>query len=222
MQRNRKLNFSLKQKILVEKPIASYELRVLNKMQTRKLPFLHKVAIDLLLEQVDLERVDYIVSSSQHGELNISDDLITDLIQGRSLSPTKFSQSTHNALVGNLGILSNKKIPMTAISAREKSFSMGFLSAVSALHYEATCVLYLYTEAAPPERYQNVVSTDNIIVALLLERGDDFSLTLQEDKLSKIPSIENESEIFANWTYHSNLILGNLVLQKNDEDIEKN
>lgn len=220
MLASNKLNFSLKKKIILDRDFSSYKLNVLNKMQARKLSQLHKVAIDLIFDQIDLDGVDYIVSSSQHGELNISDNLISDLIEGRSLSPTKFSQSTHNALVGNLSVLSKQRTPVTAISAGINSFSMGLLSAVSCLQYESSCVLYLYTESAPPERYQKVVNCQNIIIVLLLERGNDYSLSVNEQSLDLSLQQDVEFKLFTNWSYQRPLQIGNLLLQKNEENLE--
>lgn len=152
-----------------EGSLSQYELKTLKKMQVRRLPAIHRVAIDLCLSEIDFSKVAYLVHSSRHGELTTSTELTKQLLDGDSLSPIKFSQSTHNALSGNLSIFSKNKYPVNSLSAGEKSYEMGLISAEIAVKEipKDKWVVYLYTESeisGPLSEQLNIVNQVKIRV----------------------------------------------------------
>lgn len=122
-------------------------LQVLKKMQARRMTSLSKKVVDMALRCVGDIKVDYIVYSSRHGEVNLSLSLINSILNNELPSPMNFSQSTHNASLGLFGINRKIEAPGTAISAGKDSFKMGLVSALGFLNkYPEKKVLYIYAE----------------------------------------------------------------------------
>lgn len=158
-----------------------YVLNKLNKMQTRRMTKLAKTTVDLALKASDGNDLDFVVFSSRHGEVTLAYDLIQSLICGEIPSPTKFSQSTHNAVAGLFSIQSKCLAPMTAVSADRDSFLMGLINCASYLKLNPTSkVLYIFGEASLPKVYETQdedISRDEISIAMILESGDEFSIS---------------------------------------------
>lgn len=156
-----------------------YELKVLKKMQTRRMTKMAKIAIDLALQTVGDQAIDFLVYSSRHGELILSTDLINSILGGEIPSPIKFSQSTHNAIAGLFSLSHKAKAPMTAISAGENSLVMGLMAAAAHLKLNQTHnVLFIFADAALPELYSKEEdSSENFAITSLMTSGEDFTLT---------------------------------------------
>ena len=82
------------------------------------------------------------VFASTHGDLAITDYICATLASDpRSLSPTKFHNSVHNAAAGYWTIGAGAMQPATAISAFDASFAQGLLEALAQLHAGSDAVL---------------------------------------------------------------------------------
>ena len=192
------------------------ELKALKKMQARRMTSLAKKAIDMVLSMDTSCDIDFIVYSSRHGELLLSYDLIQSIHEEEALSPIKFSQSTHNSTAGLVCILGKLKVPSTAISAGEESFSMGMLSCVNFLADKPNSrVLYLFADAKLPKVYEKKVNEiqEETIVALTIESGQDYSMSITHNSTN---SNGTQSLQFLSWLANNKkeLSWGNLVLRR--------
>ena len=209
---NNRLQFSLKKALFWDLDPTEYRLQSLKKMQVRRFSPMHKVGIDQICTAFDITNIDYLVHTSRHGELNTSDDLIQNIIKGETLSPSKFSQSTHNALPGNLSAMCKRPFPISSISAGKSSISMGMISAISALNSadnEYYRVLFVYLESSPRDLYKDVVDTSNQLACLLFERGNDYSIDTVND-----PNHKDEFQSLKDWDRTSKLVLNSVVLDQ--------
>ncbi len=69
-----------------------------------------QVAMDITVE----ENIDYIIFTSQHGELKTTLELLVSCAKGEPLSPTAFSQSVHNTASGLFTITTKRETPSTS------------------------------------------------------------------------------------------------------------
>lgn len=82
------------------------------------------------------------VFASTHGDLAITDYICATLASDpRSLSPTRFHNSVHNAAAGYWTIGTGAMQPATALSAFDASFAQGLLEALAQLHSGSEAVL---------------------------------------------------------------------------------
>lgn len=171
------------------------ELKHLTKMQARRMDSLTKSSLELALSISENQKVDYLVTASRHGQLHYSFDLIKEIINNETPSPTKFSQSTHNSIGGLYCILSKNKIPMTAISAGEKTKAMGFLAALNHLLVQPKeNVLFLYTDGNIPEAYSGHISVNdysNKVFCCLLSAGSDLIFNPLEPNWDFFKEVQN-------------------------------
>ncbi|WP_095156291.1 beta-ketoacyl synthase chain length factor [Pseudomonas sp. Irchel 3E13] len=121
-----------------------------------------------------------LVFVSRHGETPRTFDILSDLANGEPLSPTQFSLSVHNAVIGLWSILRGERSEMSAIAAADDGFEQGVLEAAGLLHDGAPAVLLIVAEETPPEAYRPWITDVPFAyaVGLLLTPGDDWSLSL--------------------------------------------
>ena len=82
------------------------------------------------------------VFASTHGELGITNYMCETLAaEPRSISPTRFHNSVHNAAAGYWTIGTGAMAPTTAISAHDASFAQGLLEALAQLATGTDAVL---------------------------------------------------------------------------------
>ncbi|NMR25663.1 beta-ketoacyl synthase chain length factor [Pseudoalteromonas sp. NEC-BIFX-2020_015] len=152
------------------------ELKQIPAMQRRRLSAFAKLTLHCALTASDTYQHEIpSVFSSRHGDLHKTSKLIADVASKEALSPTHFGLSVHNAVGGLFSIYTGNKAPLSAVSAGEDSFFMGLVDAVAKLHTRKyKRILYVYSDQAVPEHYQNYVQqhADNIAVGLLIEASD--------------------------------------------------
>jgi hypothetical protein len=84
------------------------------------------------------------VFASTHGDLAITDYMCGTLAsEPRTLSPTRFHNSVHNAAAGYWTIATGCTAPYTAVSAWEYTFATGLLEALGQVTCDDTPVLYV-------------------------------------------------------------------------------
>lgn len=93
-----------------------------------------------------------VVLASQHGDLHRTIQLLHELAAQQPLSPTQFSLSVNNAVLGQLSILLENTAAMTTIAAGERTFAMGWLEAALQLQ-QAPEIVLIYADEVPPEPY---------------------------------------------------------------------
>lgn len=150
--------------------------RFLPMMTARRLTGGSRAAVESGLALLKRQRVDAIVFTSRHGELERNLRILTSLANDESLSPTDFTMSVHNAAVGSLTIAAAAPLVSTSLAAGVDSFQQGLVE-VSALHsagYQQ--VLLVDFEGAVPEFYHPHLPEGALhspyAVALLLAAGD--------------------------------------------------
>ena len=94
-----------------------------------------------------------LVFVSRHGETPRTFEILSDLANGEPLSPTQFSLSVHNAVIGLWSILRGEHSEMSAIAAEGDGFEQGIVEAAGLLHDGAPAVLLIIAEEQPPRAY---------------------------------------------------------------------
>lgn len=92
-------------------------LEAIPAMQRRRLSVLAKMAIHSALVTLNGEHADYIVWVSKYGDEEKTLDILKDVLNQQTPSPTQFSISVHNAIAGLYSILCQDDTPSTSLSA---------------------------------------------------------------------------------------------------------
>ena len=95
------------------------------------------------------------VFASQHGEANVTYQLLDELARNEPLSPMGFSLSVHNAASGVFSIATGNRAPSTAIAAGQRTFLMGLQEAFLQLKpdEEQERVLYVCSDDLVPSAF---------------------------------------------------------------------
>lgn len=123
-----------------------------------------------------------LVYISRHGETPRSLSILQDLAATEPLSPTQFSLSVHNAIIGQWSILRADTSEMTALAGEGDGLEMGMLEAATLLAEGAPAVLLMIGEEAQPALYAPFIEDVPFpyALALLLVPGDDWNLQLHK------------------------------------------
>ncbi len=125
-----------------------------------------------------------LVFVSRHGETPRTLEILSDLAAAEPLSPTQFSLSVHNAVIGLWSIMRGETAEMTAIAAEGDGFEHAVVEAAGLLHDGAPAVLLIVAEEHPPAAYSPWI-TDvpcDYALGLLLTPGDQWRLSLEGNK----------------------------------------
>ena len=121
-----------------------------------------------------------LVFVSRHGETPRTLSILADLAHNEPLSPTQFSLSVHNAIIGLWSILRADSSEMSALAGEGDGLEQGLLEAASLLGDGAPAVLLVVAEETPPALYAPFI--DDVpfpyAVGLLLTPGNDWRLQL--------------------------------------------
>lgn len=191
-------------------------------MQRRRLSKLTKIILEAINQCAPTEQCRSIFAS-QHGEINRTIGLLTDIVDESALSPTGFSQSVHNTASGIYSILSGNRAASTSIAAGKNTFSQGFIEAFGQLHADPKPLLLVYADEPVPQVYRQFSATPEwpIATAFMLAPADDTqdalaTLTLtpineQADNelslgllLSSLAAKHNISGSFSGWHWELN------------------
>lgn len=132
-----------------------------------------------------------LVFVSRHGETPRTFEILCDVATEQPLSPTQFSLSVHNSVIGLWSIMRGETSEMTALAATGDGLEHGVFEAAALLAEGAPAVLLVVTEEQPPQAYADWI--DDVpfpyAVGLLLTPGDDWQLSLNPncDELARIP-----------------------------------
>jgi len=139
----------------------------------RRLTPLGVTVTQKLFEMAAINNQDSIpwVVASRHGEGERVGRLLSALATGELVSPTDFSLSVHNAIIGNFSIVTGNKKMYTALSAGSLSFSVGFIEAYALQKESKGRVGYIYYDSPMPKEYDDLIErseTAHVCIALLL------------------------------------------------------
>ena len=112
------------------------------------------------------------VFASTHGDLGITDYMCSTLVgDPRSISPTRFHNSVHNAAAGYWTIGAGCTQATTAISAYDATFAEGLLEALVQLHAGQAAMLLVGYDGAATGPLQPISSSEGLLgAALVLSR----------------------------------------------------
>ncbi len=168
-------------------------------MQRRRLSRLARMAFSVGWPLAEGREQLPLVFVSRHGETPRTFEILSDLAAEQPLSPTQFSLSVHNAIIGLWSIMRGETSEMTALAAAGDGLEHGVLEAAALLDEGAPAVLLVVTEDQPPQAYSPWI--DDVpfpyAVGLLLTSGKDWQLSLNSaaDPLSN-----------AHWPHALNLL----------------
>ncbi|MCO8162618.1 beta-ketoacyl synthase chain length factor [Pseudomonas sp. 21LCFQ010] len=152
-------------------------------MQRRRLGRMARMAFAVAWPLAEGHEQLPLVFVSRHGETPRTFDILRDLAAGEPLSPTQFSLSVHNAVIGLWSIMRGSTCEMTALAAAGDGLEHGVFEAATLLAEGAPAVLLVVTEEQPPQAYAQWV--DDVpfpyAVGLLLTTGQDWQLSLHSN-----------------------------------------
>ncbi len=140
------------------------------------------------------------VFASTHGDLAITDYMCSTLVtEPRSVSPTKFHNSVHNAAAGYWTIGSSCMQAATAISAFDATFAQGLMEALTQLADGTDAVLLTAYDSPSAGAVSSVSKSEGLVGgALVLTRGGEgtrLRATLVDGEL--VPATGALSQRFA-------------------------
>ena len=166
---------------VVDNSDAMPDVSFLPAMQRRRLSRLARMAFSVGWPLAEGHEQLPLVFVSRHGETPRTFDILRDLAADQPLSPTQFSLSVHNAIIGLWSIMRGETCEMTALAAAGDGLEHGVLEASALLAEGAPAVLLIVTEDQPPHAYSDWI--DDVpfpyAVALLLTAGSDWRLSLE-------------------------------------------
>lgn len=162
---------------VTEIEFSNYECQHLQKNIARRMNKLTKIALDSSLKCIQSTPIDYIVHATRFGEIDNFYEMSKILARKESPSPTAFSQSTQNSIVGNFSIVYKRNIPTTSISACESTFSTALEMAIINLHAKnLSNLLFIYSEPELISFYKKKISaTRPIVFTAVLNKENEFS-----------------------------------------------
>lgn len=168
---------------LLETSDAAPDVSFLPAMQRRRLGRMARMAFAVGWPLTEgLGRVP-LVFVSRHGETPRTFEILRDLAANEPVSPTQFSLSVHNAVIGLWSIMRGETSEMTALAATGDGLEYGAFEAAALLAEGAEAVLLVVTEEQPPHAYAQWI--DDVpfpyAVGLLLTPGNEWELSLHSD-----------------------------------------
>jgi hypothetical protein len=169
-----------RQPVVLESSDAAPDVSFLPAMQRRRLGRMARMAFSVGWPLAEGLQQLPLVFISRHGETPRTFEILSDLAAEQPLSPTQFSLSVHNAVIGLWSIMRGETSEMTALAAAGDGLEHGLLEAASLLEEGAPAVLLIVTEEQPPQAYASWI--DDVpfpyAVGLLLTPGEQWQLTL--------------------------------------------
>ena len=160
---------------------AAAEVGFLPPMQRRRLSPLARMAFAVAWPLAEAYGPMPLVFASRHGETPRNYELLCELARGEELSPTQFSLSVHNAIIGLWSIMRGDTSEMTALSAEADGLEHALLEACALLDEGQPQVLLIVTEGAQPQTYRPWIDDAPFpyALALVISRGRQWRLSLQ-------------------------------------------
>ncbi len=158
------------------------ELKQIPAMKRRRLSYFAKMAVQVAVNLIGDQQIPT-VFASRHGDLHKTSQLLLDIAQGESLSPTQFGLSVHNAAAGQFHIYLQNFQQSNTIAAGEDTFVMGLIDAAARLHSgDSEQILYVFVDQTLPDLYQDSQFEPKMPLALglLLSKSDRPNCRLRQ------------------------------------------
>ncbi|AOM42206.1 beta-ketoacyl synthase chain length factor [Xenorhabdus hominickii] len=186
----------------IDKSLPLAKCTQLPMMTARRLSSGSRLAVDCGLSILRRNQVDAIVYTSRHGELERNYQILQNLAQAESVSPTNFAMSVHNSSVGNLTIVAKAPLVSSSVSAGIDSFQQGLFEVSTLLHAGHSKVLLVDFDGMIPDFYHNAIGANTptypFSVALLLEQGSSLQCTRQPE-LETEPHLPQGLQFLYGW-----------------------
>lgn len=148
-------------------------------MQRRRLSPLTRSVIDVVSRVIaPTDRVPT-VYVSRHGEIISSLNMLRDLAAATPLSPTAFSHSVHNGVVGQLSMLRQDSSEAVALAAGYDGLPSALFEAAGMLAEGAPQVLLIAADEALPDFFQQTAVDDGGFAMAWLLGAEGTPLTIQ-------------------------------------------
>lgn len=149
-------------------------------MQRRRLSRLARMLFHVAWPLAEGQGALPLVFASRHGETPRTLAILEELGRDEPLSPTQFSLSVHNAIIGLWSILREDSSEMTAMAAAGDGLEQAMLEAAGLLAEGAPAVLVVVAEELPAPLYRPYIDDVpfSYALALLLKPGDTWTLQL--------------------------------------------
>lgn len=159
-------------------------------MQRRRLSRLARMAFAVATPLAQGQPPMPLVYASRHGETPRTFAILNDLARKEALSPTQFSLSVHNAIIGLWSIQQGDNSEMTALAAEGDGLEHAILEAGLLLAEGAPSVLVVVAEDQPPAAYKPWIDDVDFpyAVALRLTPGQRWRLSLEADHAAHSPT----------------------------------
>jgi hypothetical protein len=172
-------------------------------MTARRLNSGSKLAVDLGLAMLRKHRIDAVVYSSRHGELERNYRILQALATEQPVSPTDFAMSVHNAAVGNLTITAGQPIVSSSVSAGMDTFQQSLCEVLSLLHAGYSRVLLVDFDGVLPEFYQAGLPPQMPVwpyaLALVIEAGDALCCETQSGRSGEEPALPQSLQFLRHY-----------------------
>ena len=148
--------------------------QLISPRERRRAPHFVKMAVEAMDQACSMAGVDRAsvatVFASGMGDMQITDYMCRTLAtMPRTISPTKFHNSVHNAATGYWSIATGSHAPANAISGYDHCSSIALIEAATQVIDEDRPVLVGVQETAAPQPFKSVYDSDRpLSVALLL------------------------------------------------------
>jgi len=159
-------------------------------MQRRRLSRLARMAFAVATPLAQGQPPMPLVYASRHGETPRTFAILSDLAREEALSPTQFSLSVHNAIIGLWSIQQGDGSEMTALAAEGDGLEHAMLEAGLLLAEGAPSVLVVVAEDRPPAAYGPWIDDVSFpyAVALRLTSGQRWRLSLEASNDEQQPT----------------------------------
>ena len=157
--------------------------------ERRRAPQFVKMAVEVMDQACNMADVDRssvaTVFASGMGDMEITDYMCRTLAtMPRTISPTKFHNSVHNAATGYWSIATESNAPATAVSGYANSSAIALLEGATQAIEENIPVLVAVQEGAAPNPFKSVYDSDQpLAVSLLLTPTGECSSPICEFRI---------------------------------------
>ncbi len=181
---------------------SNIDVSFLPPMARRKLSQIDKAALCVMNSTFNQSecKEPVIIFSSQYGELDRLDKIISQYQEDNEVSPFTFSTSVHNSIVGQFSLLNGIKKSYNALASGDNSLSIGLLESYMSASDEND-VLYCYADAYKEVKAcalcVSLKPSDGAIKVLL--KQNDCEKTSADEFLDFKGFCENKVNSFASY-----------------------
>lgn len=164
-------------------------------MLRRRLNLLGRACASEMMKHLQDEDNMPIVYCSQHGDIERTLKVLSELVDDQPVSPIHFSLAVHNAICGVLSIQAGLTANISTIAAGQQGLVPVLLEAAGILMNGADKVLCVICDVLLPEIYRDEQSLPKIpyAISFVMTRSDGVNLTLQQLPLNDDISHVNPS-----------------------------